>query len=186
MFQPHDHVGFVCGQLWRWRQVVFPYLAQGLTRGERCVYLTTLHTPWLLESLLAWQGLDLGILKARRQLLILDASRYYLHRGDFEPDRLVEKNIAAVTEAQADGFTGLRAVADMSWAAYHPLEWGRLEEYEFLMNREVSPRYPTTALCIYDRQLFPPAMLEMVARTHPLLVDSQGQLGPAGPDSALP
>jgi hypothetical protein len=171
MFQQHDHVGFICGQLWRWRQVVFPYLAQGLALGERCVYLTTPRTPWLLESLLAWQGLDLEGLKARRQLIITDATGYYLHRGGFDPGRVIAKNLSALTRSQEAGFTGFRAVADMSWAADHPREWGRLEEYELRLNQEVFAPHPSTAICIYDRQLFPPSLLEMVRRTHPKRVD---------------
>jgi KaiC/GvpD/RAD55 family RecA-like ATPase len=170
----HDHVGFICGQLGQWRQVVLSFLAQGLARGERCVYLTTLHTPWLLESLLTMQGTNLQAVKARRQLFILDASRYYLHRGSLDPDRIIKKNKAAVKVALAEGFTGLRSVTDAAWAAYHPLEWGHLEEYELRLNQEFFPQYPATAICLYDQQLFKPSLQEMVQRTHPLLIDGLG------------
>ena len=169
-----DHVGFMCGNICQWRQVVLPFLAQGLACGERCVYLTTLHTPWLLENLLKWQGIDLQAVKARRQLFILDASRYYLHRGSLDPDRVIKKNKAAVKAALAEGFTGLRSVADAAWAAYHPLEWGSLEEYELRLNQEFFPHYPATAICLYDQQLFNPTMHEMVNCTHPLLIDGLG------------
>lgn len=180
MFNQHDHVGFVCSQLWQWRRVVFPYLAQGLARGERCVYLTSLHTPWMLDSLLAWQGVDIRQAKARRQLLVLDSARYYLNRGSLDPERIVKKNKAAVRAALVEGFTGLRTVADVSWVAYQPLEWDHLEEYETLINQELFPHYPLTAICLYDRQLFQPSLLEMVERTHPLMIDGLGLPRPGG------
>ncbi|MFH1035522.1 MAG: MEDS domain-containing protein, partial [Pseudomonadota bacterium] len=116
-------------------------------------------------------GIDFVAFKARRQLFILDASRYYLHRGCLYPDRIIKKNKAAVQAALAEGFTGLRSVADASWAAYHPLEWERLEEYELRLFQDFFPRYPATAICLYDKQLFKPSMLEMVQRAHPLLID---------------
>ncbi|MBI5521650.1 MAG: MEDS domain-containing protein [Desulfarculus sp.] len=180
MFKQHDHVGFVCGQLWQWRKVVFPYLAQGLARGERCAYLTTLHTPWLLTNLLAWQGVNLQAVKARGQLVIADAARHYLHRGWFDPDRAIAKNIAATRRALDQGFTGLRSVGDMSWAAYHPLEWERLEEYETRLDRELFACLPATAICLYDQQLFSPGLREMVERTHPLMIDALGLPRPGG------
>lgn len=180
MFQPHQHVGFICGQLWQWRTVVFPYLAQGLAKGERCVYLTSLHTPWMLHNLLSWQGVDVGQVTAHRQLLILDAARYYLHRGCLNPERILKKNKAAVKAALAEGFTGLRSVADVSWVAYHPLEWERVEEYEMLINQELFPHYPVTGICLYDQQLFQPSLLQMVERTHPLMIDGMGQARPGG------
>lgn len=178
MYKQHDHVGFLCGQLWQWRRVVVPFLAQGLTRGERCVYLTSLHTPWLLENMLAWQGLDLQKARDKGQLIIADAARHYLQRGSFEPDRVIERNIAAVEQALRAGFSGLRAVGDMSWAAYHHLDWQSLEQYERRLDREYFAGHAVTAICLYDHQLFPPRFQDMVERAHPLMVDFMGQVRP--------
>ena len=179
-FNLHDHVGFLCGQIGNWRRVVFPFLAQGLARGERCVYLTSLHTPRLVESLLAELGVDLPAVKARRQFLLLDASRYYLERGWFDPDRVILKNQAAVRLALGEGFAGLRAVSEMAWAAYQPRGWQDLREYERRLNQEVFAGMPMSAICLYDQLLFDPAQLEMVGETHPLLIDQQGRLRQGG------
>ena len=167
-------MGFVCAELWRWRQVVLPFLAQGLARGERCVYLATLHTPWLLPNLLAWQGMDLARAEARGQFLISNAARHYLHRGGLDPQRVLDRNAVSVRLALREGFTGLRTVSDMSWAVHYLDEWDRLEQYEARLEGEYFSCLPATAICFYDQGLFPRALRQMVERTHPLMIDNLG------------
>lgn len=76
---------------------------------------------------------------------------------------------AAAGDALARGFTGLRAACDLSWACVKGVDAGDLLSYE----RELTPlfaRIGFTAMCEYDRRLFPAATVDEAVTAHPLRV----------------
>ncbi len=166
-----DHAALICTRPTTWRQVVFPFLAEGIRQGEKSVYLTTLHTPKAIMSLLAQEGVDVDQALARGSFRVLDAARSYMPQGWFDPDATIASYIRATESAMEAGFAGLRAVGDMAWACYQASAWDRLEDYERRVGAELIEPYPLKAICFYDRALFERSLVSTMEVIHPTLWD---------------
>ncbi len=82
---------------------------------------------------------------------------------------MVEYLESEIDCALADGFVGLRASGDMSWALGSEPGTEQLIEYEAVLN-EVAARQPFLGICRYDLRGFPPSTLRDVLRVHPQVV----------------
>lgn len=100
-------------------------------------------------------------------LRLADAQATYLHAGRFAPERTVPFYTAAVQDALASGYTGVRIAADMDWAqVLSDRDIGRLVDYE----REIASVFgglPATIVCQYDTRTFGQAVLDRLASAHP-------------------
>ena len=74
-----------------------------------------------------------------------------------------------LVEALANGFSGLRLAAEMSWAMGPLIAHDRLLEYEVLLNR-FSANSRSVILCQYNRERVSPAVIHDVLLTHPLAI----------------
>src|ERR671919_730570 len=143
-----------------------------LTHGDRCVYCVDDHADHDILPTLAGSGIDVDRAIGRGALVCLPADGYR-RPGEFDPASMLEHLDTAVARARADGFTGVRIVAEMSWALTAGVEPRALLEYERLANVSFFPRTSCTALCAYNQRRFPPALLEGALRTHPFVVMTQ-------------
>jgi hypothetical protein len=162
----HNHLALIGASPGYWRQVVFPFLAQGLAGRELCLYLTTLHTPAMITALLASEGVDVAQAREAGQFAIRDAAQAYIPRGWFDPDRVIKRFAGFIYQAVGDGFAGVRVVADMAWIAYRPPGGERLEEYERRVENELFELYPLKAICFYDSRFLDGGLLSQARRTH--------------------
>lgn len=167
------HAALISARPATWRQVVFPFLAEGVRRGEKCLYLTSLHTPKAIIGLLAQEGVDMGQAMGQGNFCVLDAAQSYTPQGWFDPGATIARYAKIAEEALASGFTGLRAVGDMAWACYQASHWDRLEEYERRVGPELIDLYPIKAICFYDRALFDRALVSAMEGAHPALWDER-------------
>lgn len=161
------HFGLICNRPQTWREAVFPFLAEGLAAGEKCVYLTALHTPKMIASLLAQEvGADIDTAQEQERFSVADASQNYMPQGWFDPDGAIRRYSQAAKKALDQGYSGLRVVGDMAWACYEPSCWGRLMEYEQRVNAELFDLFPIKAICFYDGALFAKDFLATMERIH--------------------
>jgi PAS domain S-box-containing protein len=75
----------------------------------------------------------------------------------------------AAREARAQGFSGLRCVAEVDWLARGAPGVARWMEYESRLS-EVAAEAGCTLLCQYSRARFPPWMVRDAIRTHPHVI----------------
>jgi len=155
------------------------YLADGLRRGERCIYCA--RSPAALEHLrgaLAATGIDVDRMIKDGALIEMTHADAYLVDGCFDTDRLLGLLDKSVESALSRGFLGLRTCGDMSWLLDGPRGSMHVVEYEaFLNQRFRSAR--AAGMCQYDRRRMPPHLLDHALTTHSsVLLEGQHRLNP--------
>jgi hypothetical protein len=150
-------------------RAVAEFLATGLQRGERGLVSSTPDALDGVASELHAQGIDVAGALRRGALALVDRDLFYLDGGRFDVAEALERVRRAAHEARAAGFVGLRG------AGGPPRHEASAEEtrlglaYEARVNR-VLAETGAIGLCIYDRGEAPPALLDGMLRTHPLVV----------------
>jgi chemotaxis family two-component system sensor kinase Cph1 len=147
---------------------VCPFIASGLRRAERCLYIAYENSVPLVMSKLTEAGIPVVEAQARGALHILTKQQSYQKHGMFEPARMVDDLAAEVDRALADGFAGFRATGEMTWAGETPEALLQLREYEAKLHRSFRSRL--TGLCQYDETRFSPSLLSDMIRIHPKII----------------
>jgi len=153
---PH-HVCSVCENSDERDAIAMRFLRVGVGRGEKCLYVTERERPDLRAAMQA-PGLE-----------VTTWGETYLQGGVFEPERMWAYWAQAAREARAQGFSGLRCIAEVDWVARGAPGAARWMEYESRLD-EVAAQAGCTLLCQYSRALFAPWMVRDAIRTHPLVI----------------
>ncbi|MBI5202035.1 MAG: MEDS domain-containing protein [Elusimicrobia bacterium] len=141
------------------------HLKEGLSRGERCIYVAVPGGAERARRQLAACGVS-----AKKELRVVDARQVYLKRGHFSADASLELWRETIEKAGAEGRPGVRAAADMAWAYTWRVE-DLLIPYESEVNR-LAP-LPANGLCLYPRDRLPPHTLQGTLCAHPW-IESRG------------
>ena len=152
-----QHVCSVCENLDERDAIAMRFLRVGVERGEKCLYVAEREQPAVPVAMQA-PGLE-----------VTTWGETYLQGGVFEPERMWAYWPQAAREARAQGFSGLRCVAEVDWVARGAPGAARWMEYESRLS-EVAARSGCTLLCQYSRALFPPWMVRDAVRTHSLVI----------------
>ena len=107
-----------------------PYIAIGLKRNERCVYIAVDNSVSEIARGLERIGVNVLEDQGKDALRIVTKNDTYLRHGLFEPDKMIQDFHAEVKRVIEDGFEGLRASGEMSWALDLPSAMARVIEYE--------------------------------------------------------
>src|SRR6185295_18187608 len=111
-------------------------------------------------------GIDADAEEARNALELITKHEGHLEGGAFDAARMIEMLAAALSEALATGFNGLRGAGDMTWLLDRAPGSHELLAYEALLNYFCANR-PVILLCQYSREKLPPKILESCLATHP-------------------
>lgn len=151
------------------------YLADGLARGERCLYVGISGAA--LEALrqqLHARGVDVGAAEASRALLLMTHGEAHLVDGCFDCERMLRMLNDTLEQALNDGFAGLRTCGDMSWLIDEPPGSDQVVEYEVLLN-EFFRNVRGLGMCQYDARRMPRRIIDTAAlATHPSVVAGGG------------
>src|SRR5258705_11971437 len=93
----------------------------------------------------------------------------YLENGSFHPDWMYTFWKEATQLALSEGFSALRATGETEWVLRGGRGLERWMEYESRLTHTLSES-KCSALCQYNRSLFPPELILDVIRTHPMVV----------------
>src|SRR5947209_1440086 len=140
--------------------------ASGIDAGHRIVYLTGSLFPDALLAGLAAAGVPVQHAREQGQLQVLPAQPGCVPGGGFDPHRMLDTVADQIRRAHADGYPGLRLIADMAWAPHDPLGVEQLTWYEAQTNRLFMDGQ-ALGVCLYDRRTFPKGLLREVAGAHP-------------------
>jgi MEDS: MEthanogen/methylotroph, DcmR Sensory domain len=142
------------------------YLADGLARGERCLYVgATRAALQRFDVALQAAGLDAAALMERGVLIELTHAEGHLIDGRFDCERMLRMLDDMVGRAIADGFPAMRACGDMSWLLLEAPGSAEVGEYEARLNRFFATTR-SAAMCQYNRQRLPPPLIDMALATH--------------------
>lgn len=143
------------------------YADIGLSRGEQVVFFTDRSTtPAVAAEQLSAGGFPLGPALMDGRLVVVNEVPGYDAVTGFDPVERVATWVELTDKARLDGFSGIRAVGDMGWAAEPGVDQDLLVEYEAAL----SPLFAEigfTAICEYDRRKFGDDILDRVEHAHP-------------------
>lgn len=162
-----DHASLVYGTAPEQRLAIAAYVRAGLDRGERCVYILSDSALIEVVDALDEGGVDVPVEAARGSFRMLRAQQIYLRAGTFDASATIELIGAAVKDALADGYTGLRAAGEMEWVLGAGASLAALVSYEERLNTTVFAAGRLTGLCLYDSRRFRPDWLQAIERAHP-------------------
>ncbi|HEX2774627.1 MAG TPA: MEDS domain-containing protein, partial [Micromonosporaceae bacterium] len=152
------------------------YVRAGLRQMQKILCFTdSMPTSTLLGELEArGVAVDAGLRSG--QLAVSTSDDTYLTGGRFDPAAMLRRWGCEFAQASHEGYTGVRAVGDMSWGQRPVPGTEHLSSYEAEFNRVLSDGFGM-GLCLYDRRLFSDSDLSRVVSAHP------GTVGPrAGRD----
>jgi hypothetical protein len=164
--RPGDHVCWTVGTDDEQLQVASRFIRDGLARRHRIVYYTHAMMPQAVSAGLVARGVPVAEAVAAGQLRITSSAGGYLASGRFDAAAMPAAWAAEQDAAREAGWTGLRAIGDMAWAASRLPGTEDLPAYEAKVNRVFAEGY-AMALCLYDRRLFTPAELAPIIAAHP-------------------
>jgi hypothetical protein len=142
------------------------FIRGGLARGERCLYVCCEQTPEEFREELRRAGVDVDTEEARGALEVITKAEGHLKGGGFDAARMIEMIEAALSDALATGFSGLRGAGDMTWLLDDAPGSHELVAYEALLNYFCANR-PVVLLCQYSREKLAPKILDSCLSTHP-------------------
>lgn len=156
------HEGFLFGADQELLDRVAPFVDEGLSRGEPVLVVAGERVRALLAELL---GADLARLAA-----FSPAETWW--RGGHDTLQAYDRDLRAL-RARAPSW---RLVAEPVWLARDEgRPWSRFESVANACYADM----PYYSLCLHDARVLPPAVLDAVARSHPLRWDTTGPVATA-------
>jgi chemotaxis family two-component system sensor kinase Cph1 len=167
-FECGDHICLLYSNIRELANTVGEFLADGLAKGERCWYVASGTEERDVRAALRRAAVDVETYIARGALRLIPASEAYLVHGQFDPEATMRVFNDAIEQSLADGFTGFRAAAEMSWALDPNGGVDRLITYEALL-RTLFANCRVVGLCLYNRRNMPLAVIDGALSTHPVV-----------------
>ena len=165
----HDHPCLIYESPDEQADAFVPYLYAGLLNRELCVYVVDDTHPEFVLAAFRTRHIDVAPYVAKGAFRIINKHDAYLTEGYFDTDKMVRFWETTVADALANGFTAVRAAAEMTWALGSEPGVDQLVRYESSLN-EVFPRLKVSALCQYHRRRFPARIIKEMIHVHPLVV----------------
>lgn len=164
-----DHVCAVYESPERQLSTVASYIALGLRKKERCIYIVDDRSMNDVRDALTAHGVGVAAAESENRLVLLTKRETYLKNGSFDPDQMIWALSALTDQAISDGCTGLRVTGEMTWALGTETGCDRLLEYEAKLN-QFFPASRAHAICQYNQSRFSSEIIEEILRRHPLAV----------------
>ena len=160
----HDHVAWVGSGTAALDELAADTLADGARAGERLMFIADDVSPSRLAALPRVHDL-----LADGALQLAEVTDVYGASFDFDPAAQLGVFTDALDTALADGFTGLRVVADnTSLVVGDDEEFARWLAWEQLTDRLQHDR-EIIGICFFDDSRIEPGRLEDLAATHPVI-----------------
>ncbi|OPX87420.1 MEDS domain-containing protein [Pelotomaculum sp. PtaB.Bin117] len=167
---PHDHFCLIYRTPEEWRAAVVSFLIAGLIKGDKCLYLADdTHTAGQIRQYLREAEIDVAAAETSGQLIILQKADIFTKLNPIVHAGIIDLLIDETNKAVAGGYPLLRVTGEMIMPECHP-DSDKPLAYEARLNREFFPGYPCAALCQFNRNKIPPALIKEALKTHPLLV----------------
>lgn len=174
-FNHGDHICVFYRKEESLREVLTPYIADGLRRGERCFCAQHASLCKQLIYDLRFLGIDTDDAVRRGALEIHTVDEVYFPNGRFEPEAMMNLLVGSMEDAWRSGYTALRTAGELSWASEGGADCDQLLCYEKLVD-QMFPGKSVTGLCQYSMETFAPGVLRAVVDHHRYHV-AEGQPG---------
>ena len=176
--RPRDHVVLFYDSLQSKYNTLFPYIADGLERGEAAAYVCSEESPDEIRAGMVNYGLDVKKFERSGALQISNYTEIYIVDGEVDLDHIMEFWSNAYTDALSKGFKGMRVTGEMSCFIKHGLI-KELVEYEKALHTVLD--IPMTAICAYNADIL--STIDNPIDIYSELVKAHGKVLFAGEDS---
>jgi PAS domain S-box-containing protein len=166
---PHDHFCSIYESPQEHYAVAIPFIRIGLERGEKCIYIADDGAVEDVRQAMQSEGIDVEREISSKALVLATKDQTYLKHGAFHPDWMFTFWKETTELAMSEGFSALRATGETEWVLRGGRGLERWMEYESRLTHTLSES-KCSALCQYNRRLFPPEVILDVIRTHPTIV----------------
>ncbi len=166
---PHDHLCSIYENEQDHFAVAIPFIRIGLTRNEKCVYITDTPSMEGVRRAMHAGAIDIERAVQSGALTLATKDQTYLRNGAFDPEWMFTYWREAAAQAEREGFSSLRATGETEWVVRGGPGMERWMEYESRLTHALAESN-AFALCQYNRRLHPAALLLDVIRTHPIII----------------
>ncbi|MBM7503683.1 MEDS domain-containing protein [Agromyces aurantiacus] len=143
-----------------------PFLVDGLTHGDRLLYLVDAAATAAPVNRLRHLGYDAGLLLKQRRCEVRTWTETYLRGGSFDQERVFGLLDGLLLDPTSPR---IRLMCDMGWAVNREDVAEELIEFEARANF-LHARHEHVVICTYDAAMFDGAFIIDVLRTHPLVL----------------
>ncbi len=157
--RPHDHIGWVFSGQAEFAGLARPYLAEGAGRGERLMYVAADPERQPIGGLREVLGRD--------ALQVASIAEVYGASGIVDADRQRATFEAALADALAAGYSGIRVAADNTPLVSDDQRLAAWLRWEIVADRMMSEK-PVTGLCAFDQSQVDVDKLRHLSTLHPL------------------
>jgi len=168
---PHDHPCLIYETPDEQADAFVPYLHAGLVQGELCVYVVDDTHAEFIKSAFRHRGVDIDPFIRSGAFKIITKHDAYLTEGYFDIQKMMTFWKDTVDQALKDGYTAVRAAAEMTWSLGTEPGTDLLVPYESELN-ELFPNLKVSALCQYHRKRFPAKIIKDMIHIHPIVVSN--------------
>ena len=167
--KPGDHLCQIYQTEEEHRDLLLPFLLNGLTQKEKILHIVDEHTAEHILGYLREAGIDPKKYVDSGQLSILTCDDAYMKQGFFEPDFMINMLRSETDKAIKEGYAALRVTGEMTWALRKLPGSEKLIEYEAKLNNFIAGS-KAKVICQYNRRRFDADTLLNVLKTHPIAV----------------
>jgi hypothetical protein len=169
--RPIDLGTHVC-QLYRGeddlKEVTLPFLRDGLSNGEYCLYVADGISvdEWYREL----QEYEVDVLTARETgALAIISSQAWRAMRQGGSSLAMARDILALMDEQLDTYPAVRIAGDVAWGAEPAMAADLVCHWEATAN-VVFEGLPIRVICQYDIERYEPAFIQAALRTHPVVL----------------
>lgn len=164
-FKHGDHICVFYRNQNSLREVLTPYIAEGLRQGERCFCAQKAETNKRLLFDLQFLGFDTDDALRRGALELHTVDEVYFPYRKFEQASMIDLLARSMEDAIERGFSALRTAGELSWATQGLAGCDQLLTYEKWVD-QYFPGRRVIGLCQYDMNAFTPDALATVIDAH--------------------
>jgi hypothetical protein len=168
-FQHGDHICVFYRTENALLEILSPYVAEGLRRGECCFCVQPIHIMQKLRNDLQFLGVKVDQEMNRGALLCYSEREIYFESGKFDPHGMIRKLESAIENSVRAGFTGFRSAGELSWAGDSVTHCKQVTGYEKMVE-ECYPSKPAVGLCQYRMGAFSQETLDELLESHKMQV----------------
>jgi hypothetical protein len=151
------------------RSQVAAFLSDGIRSGEKIFYAVDDSSSERVLEYLKGAGIDAAALLKSGQLEVYPTSNVYAPSGSFDVNQMLTRVKMIVDRVLKEGYPGVRATGEATWALRGWPGSEKLAEYELRLNA-LFPSLRCAALCQYDMTRFRPGLLHNLKATHPVVL----------------
>ncbi len=100
------------------------------------------------------------------QLAVRTPEETYILSGVFSPAKMISLIQGIIEYSKRRGFVRFRGAGELNWAMTGMPGSENLFNYEASLNKFLKERPDVSILCLYDRRVFPPRIIEEAQLVH--------------------